>query len=107
VFGWRGQGGTQTKSRDSLAGETAYPNTCSAEEGNWGANKYDEFEPERQQKLELVFGQKGGEAQTPESVVPPRRAQTEHLWLKYTCANGRSCHKGADISNGQHLMAVS
>jgi len=57
VFDWRGQGGTRTKSRDLLAGETANPNTCSAEEGNWGANEYGKFKPERQQELELVFGQ--------------------------------------------------
>ncbi len=57
AFGWRGQGGTQTKSRDSLAGETANPNTCSAKEGNWGANECNKFKAERQQELELVFGQ--------------------------------------------------
>ncbi len=43
--------------RDSLAGETTNPSTCLAEEGNWGAKEYNEFKPERQQKLELVFGQ--------------------------------------------------
>jgi hypothetical protein len=57
MFGWRGQGGTQTKLRDLLAGETANPNTCLAEEGNWGANEYDKFKPERQQELKFVFGQ--------------------------------------------------
>jgi hypothetical protein len=54
------KGGTRTKSRDSLAGETANPNTCLVEEGNRGANEYNEFEPERQQELKLVFGQRGG-----------------------------------------------
>jgi hypothetical protein len=35
------------------------------------------------------------------------RAQTEHIWLEYTRANRRSCHKGADIANDkQQLMAV-
>jgi hypothetical protein len=57
VFGWRGQGGAQTKSRNSLARETENPNMCLVKEGNWGANKYNEFELERQQELELVFGQ--------------------------------------------------
>ncbi len=47
----------QTKSRDSLPGETANPNMCSSEEGNWGANEYNKFEPERHQELELLFGQ--------------------------------------------------
>jgi hypothetical protein len=47
----------QTKLRDSLSGETANPNTCSVEEGNWGANEYDKFKLERQQELKLVFGQ--------------------------------------------------
>ncbi len=79
---------------------------CLVKEGNRGAIKYKEFKPERQQELELVFGQQGGEEQTPQSVAPPRRAQTEHVQLKYTRANGRSCHKGADISDMQQFMAV-
>jgi hypothetical protein len=32
-------------------------NTCSAEEGNLGAHEYGKFEPERQQELEIMFGQ--------------------------------------------------
>jgi hypothetical protein len=30
----------------------------------------------------------------------------EHICLKYMQANGRSCHEGADIANGQQLMVV-
>ncbi len=56
VFGWRGQGGTRTEFRDSLARETANSSTCLAKEVNWGANEYNKFELGRQQKLELVFG---------------------------------------------------
>jgi hypothetical protein len=47
----------QTKSRNSLVGETANPNMCLVKEENRGANKYNEFKPERQQELKLMFGQ--------------------------------------------------
>jgi hypothetical protein len=47
----------QTELSDSLARETANLSTCSSEEGNWGTKKYNKFKPERQQKLNLVFGQ--------------------------------------------------
>ncbi len=94
------------KLRDSFAEETTNPNTCSTNEGNWGANEYNEFEVERQQKLRLVFGQGWGGAQTLESVAPPRRAQMEHVWLKYMHTNRGSCHEGADIADKQQLMVV-
>jgi hypothetical protein len=30
----------------------------------------------------------------------------EHVWLKYTRANGWSCHEGVDIADKQQLMVV-
>ncbi len=47
----------------------------------------------------------GGGVRMPESVAPPRRAQMEHVWLKYMHANGWSCHKGANIAKKQQLIA--
>jgi hypothetical protein len=55
--------------------------------------------------LSSCLANRGGEAQTPESFVSPKRAQMEHVWvwLKYMRANGRLCHKGADATvNGSH-----
>ncbi len=55
--------------------------------------------------LSSCLANRGGEARTPESVAPPRRAHTEQIWLNYTRVNGRSCHKGTDIADKQQLMA--